>query len=257
MRILALGDVTDTRSVSYLKEKLWDFRTKNKIDFTIVNGENAGFVYGASPEQAFDLFSAGADVITGGNHTMQNKYIHSALISTDKILRPINYPSAAPGMGYTIQNCNGYNIIVINALGSINMEPRLDNPIPFIERALEREKGKYDFSVLDFHAEATGEKGIVGRYFDGKINIIFGTHTHVPTSDARIFEKKTAFVSDIGMCGAKDSILGINAQCVINKYITHMPTKYIPAEGDIEAQGVIFDLNEELGHVTSVEPITF
>ena len=165
MRILALGDVTDPRSVDYLKNNLWSFREKNRIDFTIVNGENAGFIFGVSPEQAFDLFSAGTDVITGGNHTMQNKFIHDALISTDKILRPINYPSEAPGMGYTIQNCNGYNIMVINALGCINMEPQLDNPIPFIERALEREKGKYDFSVLDFHAEATGEKGIVGRYF--------------------------------------------------------------------------------------------
>lgn len=257
MRILALGDITDPRTVDYLKEKLWSFRRKNKIDFVIVNGENAGFLFGISAEQANELFKAGADVITGGNHTMQNKFIYSALSSTDKILRPINYPAETCGMGYTIQDCNGYKLMVINALGCMHIEPSLDNPIPFIERVLEREKGKYDFAILDFHAEATGEKGIVGRYFDGKIHIIFGTHTHVQTSDARIFENKTAFVTDIGMCGPKDGILGVNAQSVINKYLTRLPTRFVQAEGEIEAQGFLFELNEGLGYVTDIQSVRF
>ncbi len=257
MKILALGDITDSKTVLYLKEKLWSYREKNRIDFVIVNGENAGFIYGISPEQASELFSAGADVITGGNHTMQNKLIYPLLSSDDKIIRPINYPAEVCGAGYTIQDCNGYNLMIINALGNMFIEPQLDNPIPYIERALKREEGKYDFAILDLHAEATGEKGIVGRYFDGKIHIVFGTHTHIQTADERILPKGTAFITDIGMCGPKESILGINPESAINKYVTHLPSRFCQADGEIEAQGVIFELDESAGRVTKIERVRF
>ncbi len=257
MRILALGDVTDPRAVAYLKDKLWQFRRDNKIDFTVVNAENSNFVFGANAEQANDLLSAGADVLTGGNHTMQNKLIFPTLENDDRVIRPVNFPSAAPGAGYTILDCNGYKILVLNALGKIHIEPVLDPPIESIEKILRREDGNYDFSILDFHAETTGEKGIVGRYFDGRINIIFGTHTHVQTADARIFPNGTAFISDVGMCGITDSILGIDPACVIEKYLTGMPVRYMPASGDIEAQGVIFTLDEASSRVTKIEPVRF
>ena len=257
MKILALGDVTDPKAIAYLKDKLWKFRAENKIDFTVINAENSNFIFGASAEQANELLSAGADVLTGGNHTMQNRLIFSSLDDSDRILRPINYPSMTPGNGYTILDCSGYKILVINALGKLHIEPVLDPPIESIERVLQREDGNYDISILDFHAETTGEKGIIGRYFDGRINIVFGTHTHVPTSDARVLPNGTAFISDIGMCGAVDSILGIDPACVIEKYLTGMPIRYMNASGDIEAQGVIFTINESTKKIESIEQIRF
>jgi metallophosphoesterase (TIGR00282 family) len=257
MKILALGDITDSKTVLYLKERLWGFRKENKIDFVIANGENAGFIFGVSPDQAGELFSAGVDVITGGNHTMQNKLIYPLLSSTDTVLRPINYPAEVCGAGYTIQDCNGYRLMIINALGNMHIEPQLDNPIPYIERALNREEGKYDFAILDFHAEATGEKGIVARYFDGRLHIVFGTHTHVQTADERILPKGTAFISDIGMCGPKESILGIDPESAINKYLTHLPSRFCQAEGEIEVAGVVFTLDESVGRVTRIERVRF
>ena len=257
MRILALGDVTDPRAVIYLKERLWQFRRENRIDFTVVNSENANFIFGANAEQADELLSAGADVLTGGNHTMQNKLIYPTLENSGRVIRPVNFPSAAPGAGYTVLDANGYRLLIINALGRIHIEPSIDPPIESIERVLRREDGNYDFSILDFHAETTGEKGIVARYFDGRINIIFGTHTHVQTADARILPNGTAFISDVGMCGAVDSILGIDPASVIEKYLTGMPVRYLPATGAIEAQGVIFTLDENAGKVTEIQPIRF
>ena len=257
MKILALGDVTDPKVIAYLKDKLWKFRTDNKIDFTVINAENSNFIFGANADQAAELLSAGADVLTGGNHTMQNKLIFPTLEESDRVLRPINYPSTAPGNGYTILDCNGYKVLVINALGKIHIEPVLDPPIESIERVLQREDGNYDISILDFHAETTGEKGIVGRYFDGRINIIFGTHTHVPTADAKVLPNGSAFITDIGMCGATDSILGIDPVCVIEKYITGMPVRYMNASGAIEAQGVIFTINESSKKIENIEQIRF
>ena len=257
MRILALGDVTDPKAISYLKDKLWSFRRENRIDFTVVNAENANFVFGVSAEQAEELFSAGADVLTGGNHTMQNRLIYPALEGDERIIRPVNFPSTVPGAGYTILECNGYKILVINALGKMHIEPVLEPPIECVERVLQREDGNYDFSILDFHAEATGEKGIISRYFDGRIDIIFGTHTHIPTADARVLPNGTAFITDLGMCGVRDSILGIDVACVVEKYLTGMPVRYMPASGDIEAQGAIFTLDESTRKVTNIEQIKF
>ena len=257
MKILVLGDVTDPKAISHLKDNLWRFRTENKIDFTVVNAENANFIYGSSADQAEELLASGADVLTGGNHTMQNKLIFPLLEESERVIRPANFPATAPGSGYTILDCNGYRILVINALGKMHIEPILEPPIEAIERILRREDGNYDFSILDFHAEATGEKGIIGRYFDGRINIIFGTHTHVPTADARILPNKSAFITDVGMCGAVDSILGIDVASVVEKYLTGMPVRYMPAQGKIEAQGVIFTLDESAGVVTDIRQIKF
>ena len=257
MKILALGDVTDPKAIAYLRERLWNFRREKNIDFTVVNAENANFIFGASVEQAEELLSAGADVLTGGNHTLQNRLIYSTLENSEKVIRPVNFPSTAPGSGYTILDCNGYKLLIINALGKMHIEPTLDGPIDCIERVLQREDGNYDFSILDFHAEATGEKGIIGRYFDGRIDIIYGTHTHVPTADARILPNGSAFITDIGMCGVCESILGIDIASVVEKYVTSMPVRYTPATGDIEAQGVIFTIDEACKKVTKIEQVRF
>ena len=185
MKILVIGDVTSPSGVEHLKKNLWKFREQKSIDFCVVNGENASFITGISPELAEVLLRAGADCITGGNHTLRNKKTYTYLDDVTEILRPVNFGEDAPGRGYTILDCNGYRILVINALGRVHMDPMLDSPFTHIDKVLRACEGKYDFAILDFHAEATGEKMAIGYAYDGKINIVFGTHTHVQTADGR------------------------------------------------------------------------
>ena len=256
MRILALGDVTDPRAVDYLATHLWTFRKEKKIDFTVLNAENAGFIAGPSPEDALRLLDAGADVLTGGNHTLQRKSLHALLDSDARLLRPANYPAEVPGVGYTILSANGYRILVMNALGRVEMEP-IDCPFHAIDRILTREEGNYDFSILDFHAEATGEKVGMGRYLDGRVSIVFGTHTHVPTADEQILPHGTGYITDVGMCGIHAGVLGISAETILQRFLTRMPERHQPADGDVQAQGAIFTLNESAGRITAVERVTF
>ena len=256
MRILAIGDITDPQSLEYIAERLWDIRAREKIDFVIVNAENASFITGASAEQLGRLIDAGADVVTGGNHTLQNKSAHAFLDDSDRALRPVNYPPTAPGSGYTVVDCNGYRALVINALGRVNMEPRLDCPFTAVNKVLAREEGNFDFAILDFHADAVGEKLVMPHYFDGKISIIFGTHTHVQTADEQIFPKGTAYISDIGMCGHRGGIIGSSAECIIERTVDCMPARYEPADGEISADGVIFTLDSSF-RATEIKRVKF
>ncbi len=256
MRILAIGDITDPQSLDYIADRLWDIRKKEKIDFVVVNAENASFITGASAEQLKHLIDSGADVVTGGNHTLQNKSAHAFLDSDSRAIRPVNYPAGAPGFGYTITDCNGYRALVINALGQVNIEPRLDCPFRAVERVLSREEGSFDFAILDFHADAAGEKLVMPHYFDGRINIIFGTHTHVQTADEQIFPKGTAYISDIGMCGHRGGIIGSSAACIIERTVDCMPARYEPAEGEIAADGVIFTLDSDF-KATEIKRVKF
>ena len=173
------------------------------------------------------------------------------------MLRPINFGDGAPGHGYAILDCNGYKILVINAMGNIHIEPTLDNPYPYIDRALEREKGRYDLAVMDIHAEATGEKMALGYAYDGKINIVFGTHTHVQTADEQILPNGTGYISDVGMCGESGGILGMNPELVVKQLRTRMPIRFEAAKGEPRATGAIFDVDTGSGKVKSVERIKF
>ena len=257
MKILCIGDVTSPAGVEHLRQKLWSVRRKEGIDFCIVNSENASVITGISAADAEVLFSAGADCLTGGNHTLRNKSVYTYLDDTEAILRPINFGDAAPGHGYAILDCNGYKIMVINAMGNINIEPTLDNPYSYIDRALEREKGKYDFAVMDIHAEATGEKMAMGYAYDGIISVIFGTHTHVPTADETVLPNGTGYISDIGMCGESGGVLGMNPELVVKQLRTRMPIRFVPASGVPKATGAIFDVDEHNGKVRSVKRIEF
>ena len=256
MKILAIGDVTSPKGIAYLEECLWRIRREHKIDLCVVNGENAAFISGISPELAEVLSRAGADVITGGNHTMSNKATYTALDERDELLRPINYGDGAPGRGYTIVDAAGYRALVISAMGNVHIEPSLDSPFPFIERVLARETGRYDFAVLDIHAEATGEKYAVAHAFDGKISVIFGTHTHVPTADEQILPHGTGYISDIGMCGESGGILGLDAPAIVERMRTHLPIKYRAASGEVRAEGAIFTLDSAFRCI-KVERICF
>ncbi len=257
MKILVIGDVTSPKGIEHLEKRLWKIREENKIDFCIVNGENASFVTGISGELAETLIKAGADAITGGNHTMRNKAAYTALDECRELLRPINFGDAAPGKGYGIYDANGYRILVINALGNIYMDPVLDSPYSHIDGLLRREEGRYDFSVLDIHAEATGEKLAFGYAYDGLINVIFGTHTHVQTADERILPKGTGYITDVGMCGESGGVLGMDADCVVAKMRSRLPNKFIAASGECEANGVIFKLDTAKRRVTEIKRITF
>lgn len=256
MRILAIGDVTGQGGVELIKRELWSYRKKNNIDFCIVNAENAGHVTGASPEIAEELFRSGADCLSGGNHTLRNRSVHSYLESGAAMLRPINFPEDAPGSGYCILDCMGYRIMVINAMGNVHIDPVLDSPYGYIDRALAREHGRYDFAVLDIHAEASGEKVAMAYAYDGRINVIFGTHTHVPTADMQILPRGTGYVTDLGMCGESGGVLGMDPVGVVARMRTRLPLKFTPASGPAVADGVIFTLDTSTGRVTEVERVT-
>ena len=257
MKILCIGDVTSPRGVEHLRQNLWGVRRREGIDFCIVNCENASVITGASANDAEVLFSAGADCLTGGNHTLRNRSVYTYLDDTEAMLRPINFGDAVAGHGYAILDCNGYKIMVINAMGNIHIEPTLDNPYSYIDRALEREKGRYDFAVLDIHAEATGEKLAMGYAYDGKISVVFGTHTHVPTADEKILPMGTGYISDVGMCGETGGILGMNPELVVKQLRSRMPVKFEPAKGAPRANGVIFDVDQNSGKVLAIERISF
>ena len=257
MKILCIGDVTSPRGVEHLRQKLWGIRQKEGIDFCIVNCENASVITGASANDAEVLFSAGADCLTGGNHTLRNKSVYTYLDDTEAMLRPINFGDTAPGHGYAILDCNGYKIMVINAMGNIYIEPTLDNAYGYIDRALEREKGRYDFAVMDIHAEATGEKLAMAYAYDGKISVVFGTHTHVLTADEIILPSGTGYLSDVGMCGETGGVLGMRSDLVVKQLRSRMPIRFEPADGVPKATGAIFDIDENGGKVRSVKRIEF
>jgi metallophosphoesterase (TIGR00282 family) len=257
MKILCIGDVTSPPGVRHLESELWRVRREWGVDFCVVNAENASLVSTLSREQAEVLLAAGADVLTGGNHTMRSRAIHSLLDSDERLLRPVNFPEDVPGAGYGIYDAKGYRVLVINAMGTVHIDPVLDSPYPYIDRILRREEGKYDFAVLDFHAEATGEKVAMGYAYDGKIQMIFGTHTHVPTADECILPLGTGYVTDVGMCGESGGVLGMNPEGVVRRMRTRLSIPFTPAGGKVVADGVLFTYDTTKGRTTEVRRIRF
>ncbi len=257
MRILAIGDITSRAGIKHLERKLWHVRQRERIDFCIANGENASFITGISAELAEKLFLCGADVITGGNHTLRNTSAYTYLDDTAAILRPINFGDSAPGHGYGIFDAAGYKILVINAMGNVHIDPVLDSPYGYIDKVLTECSGKYDLAVMDFHAEASGEKLAMGYAYDGKIDVIFGTHTHVQTADEQILPHGTGYITDVGMCGESGGVLGMDADTVVLRMRSHLPHKFISASGECKTDAVIFDVNMATRRTVSVKRIKF
>ena len=256
MKILAIGDVVGSSGVEYLRERLWSVRKEKGVDFTVANGENAAEIHGIGVSDAETLLSAGVDLITLGNHAYGRKDICGLLSESECIIRPANYPPLAPGGGYTVLNIDGWKILCINVMGTALMES-MACPFATVDRILEREKGNYDFALMDIHAEATSEKYALGRYFDGRIAVMFGTHTHVQTADEQILPKGSGYITDIGMTGPVNGIIGTDADCVIEKMRTKMPVRFKVATGPCASCGAIFTVDEGRGVVTSVERIRF
>ena len=257
MRILALGDVVGQVAIEYLADKLWAFRSKEKIDFCVANGENATEIRGISAADAEALLGTGVDLITLGNHAFGMKDIYSYLDANEHaIIRPANYPTDAPGVGYTVCDVGGWRVLCMNVSGRVYLDP-LASPFDTVDRILEREDGRFDVALLDIHAEATSEKLALGRYFDGRVQVLFGTHTHVPTADEQILPHGSGYITDLGMCGPVDGVLGTDADAVIHRFRTLMPTRFSVASGAVRAQGVIFDVDEGAKKVRSVKRVSF
>lgn len=258
MKILAIGDIVGLASLSYLREKLWGLRRELSVDFVIANGENVCDIHGIGVNEAKELFSLGVDMITSGNHVFSRREIGDYMDGEGdgKLLRPCNYPVGTPGSGYGIVCVDGFKLLVINALGCVFMES-MASPFESVDAILKRESGHYDIAILDFHAEATSEKLAMARYFDGRIHIIFGTHTHVQTADEQILPHGSAYITDLGMTGPSDGILGVESACVLNKFLTKMPSRFRIAEGRLGGQGALFDIDPSMGSVKSVRRIHF
>lgn len=258
MKILAIGDVVGKTGIEYLSKHLWDIRRNLCPDLVIANGENASEIHGISSCDAKALLDCGVNLITLGNHAFGCRDIGDFLDSNpDKIIRPANYPAVCAGNGYTVLKVDGVRLLCINVSGTAFLDA-LDNPFDTVDRILAREAGRYDIAVLDLHAEATSEKYAMARYFDGRIHVIFGTHTHVTTADEQILRGGTGYITDLGMTGPVDSVIGTDTDSVIYKMRTHMPTRFTVAKGEVKAHAALFALSDSAPYrVLSVERIVF
>lgn len=257
MKILAIGDIVGGIAIDYLEKNLSRFVNENKVDFVIANAENASEIKGLSRRDAEALYNIGVDFITLGNHAFGKRDIYSFLDDNEhRIIRPANFPASAPGSGYTIINIDGYKVLIMNVLGTMFMNP-INSPFEAIDVALERESGNFDFAILDIHAEATSEKLAIARYFDGRIAIIFGTHTHVQTADECILPMGSAYITDLGMAGPENSILGTKVEAIIDRFIMQTPQYFTVADGGVKVHGAIFDIDPSNSKIKSVKRVKF
>ncbi len=250
--ILAVGDVVGEQGIRHLERHLRSFQKLRDIHFTVVNGENASGV-GVMPEQVEQLYCAGADVVTLGNHTFGKQQIARRLEEDAYLLRPANYTGRAPGRGYGIFDCGRIQIGVMNLIGRCGLDFNADNPFTTADRLLKVEKGL--FTLVDFHAEATSEKLAMGYYLDGRVSAIWGTHTHVPTADEQILPKGTGYISDLGMTGPIRSVLGVRPEQSIENFLGGVPGRYQTADGPCKMQGVVFSLDSATGLCVGVERV--
>lgn len=256
IKIMALGDVVGPLSVDYLQKNLRKFVRENEITLVIANGENASSGNGISMEDAQCLFDSGVDVITTGNHVFRKRNIYEMLDDNKYILRPANFPSSVYGKGFTKIVIDKYTFLIINVQGRMYMDPA-NCPFEAVDKILDEQKGSYDFSVLDIHAEATSEKLALAYYLDGRVDCIFGTHTHVPTSDEQILPKGSGYITDLGMCGPQNSVLGVKKEIAIEKFRTNLPVRFEISNNKTTAMGVIFGINAQKNKVAFVERVKF
>ena len=250
MRILFLGDVVGISGCSKIMNNLLDQIKKNKIDFVIVNAENADESgVGLTQEICKDFFNCGVNVITTGNHVWDQKDIMKYIEKENRLLRPKNLFEPAPGKGFEIYNTmKNTKIGVLNLMGNVFMK-KCDDVFETAQKFINNYKLKkdYDFLIVDFHGEITSEKNAIGHYFDGKATLLVGTHTHIPTNDARVLENGTAYQTDAGMCGDYDSVIGMNKDNSLNRFMKKDSIKHFPAEGEGTLSGVIVETNLETG----------
>lgn len=252
VNILAVGDVCGRAGIDFLHRHLNSLKKLKKIDFTVVNGENANVV-GITPAQAEDIFAAGADVITLGNHTWTRWEMKDYLNQRDNILRPANYALCCPGRGHDVYHTPFGDIAVINLMGKFTLDVNTDNPFVVAEEIVASLDNR--IIVVDMHAEATSEKAALGYYLDGRVSAVWGTHTHVQTSDCGILPEGTGFITDLGMTGPARSVLGIAPEQSIGKFFGEPPCRYEAAPGPGKMECAVFSIDAETGRCVGAEAL--
>jgi hypothetical protein len=253
LNVLAVGDVVGERGLDFLSRHLPSLRRLHNVHFTVVNGENAAS-NGLLPRQADDIFSAGADVITMGNHTWDKQQIVSYLEENRYILRPANYTAKAPGRGWGVfDGPRGLRIRVVNLIGRCEMDANFDNPFTKMDEILQQDDA--DLTLVDFHGEATSEKGAMAWYLDGRAQALWGTHTHVPTADGQVLPQGLGFVTDLGMTGPAHSVIGVKPQQAINRFLGGLPQRFQPADGPRKLNAVLFTMDTNARRCLSVQRV--
>ncbi len=254
MRVLAIGDVVGKDGVRYLQKVLPALKRKYQVDLCIVNGENSSDGNGITPASTRELYAAGADVLTTGNHAYRRREMYDYFDSDEFVLRPANFPAQDPGHGWCIVDKGRYQVGVINLMGTMYLEA-LSNPFYVVDDILQ-EMSSCKMIFVDFHAEATSEKRAMGFYLDGKVSAVFGTHTHCQTADEQILPQGTGYITDLGMTGAVQSVLGVRPELSIQKFRTNMPVRFdLVKDGEQSICGCLFEVDEKTGRTLSVERI--
>lgn len=256
LRVLAIGDIVGSPGRRAVKDLLPEFRKQHRIDFVVGNGENVSGGSGIRPQEAEELFKAGVDVLTGGDHVWGKRELIPYIDRTDRILRPANYPKEQPGSGFGVYSLgNGLSVGVIHVQGRVFMNISADCPFKTCDQAMEQIMPRTPIVIVDFHAEATSEKIAAGWHFDGRASFVFGTHTHIQTADERVLPMGTAYITDVGMTGPYDSVIGRNKEVVIQRFLTQMPARFDVATDDARLCGAVADINAQTGRADKIERV--
>jgi metallophosphoesterase (TIGR00282 family) len=256
MRILFIGDIVGKPGRKAVGRFLREVCTDFSIDFTIANGENAAGGFGITESIAAELFAAGIDVLTTGNHVWDKKEALTYLPKENRVLRPLNYPPGTPGVGsVTVRSRGGVAVAVVNIEGRVFMRPA-DCPFRSVEKELEALNKEASVLVVDFHAEATSEKLAMGWFLDGRASAVVGTHTHVQTADERVLPGGTAYITDVGMTGPSESVIGVNKDIIVRRFLTALPERFETARDFPQFQAVVVDVDPETGNATSIERVS-
>ncbi len=256
MKILCIGDIVGRSGREVLTKALPGLRVAHGLDFIIANGENAAGGSGILPKQAEEIFAAGVDVITLGDHTWDKPDIYKYLDENPRIIRPANFPEGAPGRGWTVvRSTKGVEVGVINLLGRTFMRYNVECPFRALDKIAAEIRKQTPVMILDMHAETTSEKVAMGHYADGKVSGVFGTHTHIQTADEKILTQGTAYITDLGMSGPYDSVIGQNKEKILERFLTSLPVKFEVALGDACLHGVVMDVDEQGGKARSISRV--
>lgn len=257
MNILVIGDIVGAPGMEALRRNISKLKQEFNIDFTIANGENSADGMGITLKILKDMYALGVDVVTLGNHTWGKKEIFSFIDDEDRLIRPANYTKGICGKGYTILPCKNMKIGVMNLIGRVDTGGSYDSPFEVADEEITKMKKEgADIIVIDFHAEATAEKKALAYYLKDKVNILFGTHTHVQTNDDTIYETGMGYITDVGMTGPKDSIIGMAPEAALKRFLTQIPERYACATGEPMLNAVVFELDEKAKKVTRIDKIS-
>lgn len=255
LTILFLGDVVGEPGRSAVIARLAELKQQHAIDFIIVNGENAAGGRGITPKITIDLLRAGVSVITTGDHVWDQKEVIPFMETEPRLLRPVNYPAGAPGSGAIVLETAKGKVGVIDVQCRTFMQPILENPFPAVEAAVNKMRNETANIFVDVHGETTSEKIALGRFLDGKVSAVIGTHTHVQTADEQIFPGGTAFMCDAGMCGPIESILGRAVEPIVNRFISNLPSSFPVAKGEVRLRGALIEIDETSGRALRISRV--